>query len=109
MNCDAALKALISTHLAGFRLHGGGEREGKAAAVALAIVDEAYGADLPGRPRHEGWQSRAALILTRRSFKLRSHPGQWALPGSLRRINALFHNSRIEDIDASSLTRGIHC
>ena len=30
---------------------------------------------------HAEWQSRAALILTRRSSALRDHAGQWALPG----------------------------
>lgn len=30
---------------------------------------------------HERWQTRAALILTRRSSLLRDHAGQWALPG----------------------------
>jgi len=51
------------------------------AAVALTVADEAHGADLPGLPRFDTWQSRAALILTRRSSKLRNHPGQWAIPG----------------------------
>jgi 8-oxo-dGTP pyrophosphatase MutT (NUDIX family) len=50
------------------------------------VADEAFGADLPGLPRHATWQDRAALILTRRSSELRNHPGQWALPGG--RIDA---------------------
>ena len=52
-----------------------------AAAVAVAITDEGLGADLPGLPQHAKWSTQAALILTRRSAKLRSHAGQWALPG----------------------------
>lgn len=52
------------------------------AAVALALVDEGHGADLPGVPRSAaGWSDEAALILTRRASTLRNHAGQWALPG----------------------------
>ena len=56
------------------------------AAVALTITDVGPGACLPGISDTEGWSSEPALILTRRSQRLRSHPGQWALPGG--RIDA---------------------
>ena len=49
--------------------------------MALAVVEEAYGADLSRLPQHTTWQSTAALLLTRRSSRLKNHPGQWALPG----------------------------
>lgn len=79
--CDTALKARIMAHLADFeRLHDSAG-QGRASAVALAVTDGAYGADLSGLPVHQEWQGGAALILTRRSLRLRSHPGQWALPG----------------------------
>jgi 8-oxo-dGTP pyrophosphatase MutT (NUDIX family) len=52
-----------------------------AAAVAIAIIDEGHGADLPALPPHNTWSTQAALLLTRRSLHLRKHPGQWALPG----------------------------
>lgn len=51
------------------------------AAVAVAVTDEGLGADLPGLPQHAAWTDQAALILTRRASHLRSHAGQWALPG----------------------------
>ncbi len=51
------------------------------AAVAVAIVDEGHGADLPGFRRHTGWTTEAALLLTQRATQLRRHAGQWALPG----------------------------
>ncbi len=51
------------------------------AAVAIAIVDAGLGAGIDGLPVHEVWSRDAALMLTRRSAKLRNHPGQWAFPG----------------------------
>lgn len=51
------------------------------AAVALAIVEAGHGAALPGLPAHPHWDRAAALLLTRRASTLRSHAGQWALPG----------------------------
>ncbi|MEO7338912.1 MAG: CoA pyrophosphatase [Caldimonas sp.] len=51
------------------------------AAVAVAVIDEGFGADLDGMPTHATRSDRAALLLTRRSAALRSHAGQWALPG----------------------------
>lgn len=58
---------------------GGGDR--RRAAVAIAVLEEGAGADLPGLPRHDQWSRRAALLLTRRAGHLRQHAGQWALPG----------------------------
>lgn len=52
-----------------------------AAAVAVAIIDEGHGADLPGFAQHAVWSTQAALLLTRRAKHLRKHAGQWALPG----------------------------
>ena len=86
MDCDEALKQRIVDNLARFAIEERGDHRHHAAAVAIAVADEAYGADLSGLPTHTRWQSRAALILTRRSSTLRNHPGQWALPGG--RIDA---------------------
>src|SRR5690606_3256620 len=57
------------------------EGGGRAAAVAVAVVEERFGADLPGFARHDVPSAQAALLLTRRAGTLRSHAGQWALPG----------------------------
>jgi 8-oxo-dGTP pyrophosphatase MutT (NUDIX family) len=81
MRCDEALKKQIAQNLARFSVVRSGDTEKRRAAVAIAVADEGFGAELPGMPQHGIWQDRAALILTRRSSALRNHPGQWALPG----------------------------
>jgi len=81
MDCTDSLRATIARHLAGFSVNRADDTGVRAAAVAVAVTDECFGADLEGMPRHAERRPGAALILTRRSSKLRSHPGQWALPG----------------------------
>jgi 8-oxo-dGTP pyrophosphatase MutT (NUDIX family) len=56
-------------------------RELRRAAVALAVTDAGHGSGLPAMSVHADWSRAAALIVTRRSGSLRSHGGQWALPG----------------------------
>lgn len=51
------------------------------AAVAVVVLEEGAGADLPGIAVPAGWSGEAALLLTRRALGLRQHAGQWALPG----------------------------
>ena len=87
MNCDDALRARIARNLALHAIHDAEHLRGaeaatlRRAAVAVVVIDEAYGADLEGLPRHDVWSERAALLLTRRSERLSNHAGQWALPG----------------------------
>ncbi len=86
---NGQLKALIESRLAQFRrLPGGAPADAslRHAAVCIAIIDEGHGSDLPLLPVHPYWSDQAALLLTRRSSQLRSHAGQWALPGG--RIDA---------------------
>jgi 8-oxo-dGTP pyrophosphatase MutT (NUDIX family) len=87
---DETLRARIQENLRGFDVQSAltqpHPEQPHAAAVALAIIDEGHGADLPGFPRHAAWSTQAALLLTRRSTHLRRHAGQWALPGG--RIDA---------------------
>jgi len=80
------LLSLLQARLRGFdtrRLDTAGRRH---AAVVLAVIDEGTGADLPGLPAPAAWSEAPALLLTRRAEGLRSHAGQWALPGG--RIDA---------------------
>lgn len=81
MLCDDELRKRIREHLNAFEPLVADAEQGLRAAVAVTVTDAAYGADLPGLPRHDVWSAQAALILTRRSASLRRHPGQWAFPG----------------------------
>ena len=81
MQCDDGLQQLLVKNLKNFKRtsrSGEGHRE---AAVALVVVDAGFGADLGGLPVHAEWHTHASLVLTRRSSRMRNHPGQWALPG----------------------------
>ena len=86
MQRDDTLHAKIRDSLQAFAVQAITHDARHAAAVAVAITDEGLGASLPGLAQHPEWRTTAALILTRRANHLRSHPGQWALPGG--RIDA---------------------
>ena len=86
--CNDVLRASVAARVAAFDARSDVAEEAVSdnvsegqAAVALTIVDEGHGADVPGLPSFQSWQPRAALILTRRALTLRRHAGQWALPG----------------------------
>jgi 8-oxo-dGTP pyrophosphatase MutT (NUDIX family) len=81
MLCDDELCERIRANLAAFAPRLATTGNARRAAVAVTVCDTGHGADLPGLPQHRTWCRDAALLLTRRSAMLRSHPGQWALPG----------------------------
>jgi len=81
MKCDDVLRARIADNLATFEVVVANADEAHRAAVAITVTDVGYGPDLPGLTDHDERQETAALLLTRRSAKLRNHPGQWAFPG----------------------------
>ena len=81
MQCDDELRRRIAGNLAGFDVIENKVDDAHHAAVALTVTEIGWGADLPGMQTFDVWQREAGLILTRRSAKLRDHPGQWALPG----------------------------
>jgi 8-oxo-dGTP pyrophosphatase MutT (NUDIX family) len=64
---DDVLRARVRSNLAAFERRPASAEGLQAAAVAIVLV-----------PGEEG---RAAFLLTRRAPRLRSHGGQWALPG----------------------------
>lgn len=86
MQCDAHLLERIRSLLQAHERLTLGHSGLRAAAVAVAVTEAGHGADLPDMPRHANWNPDAALVLTRRSSRLRNHAGQWALPGG--RIDA---------------------
>jgi len=85
MQRDQQLRILIQDKLRAFAVQAATADQHPArhhaAAVAVAIIDEGHGAELPGFARHATWSTQASLLLTRRSGQLRRHAGQWALPG----------------------------
>lgn len=64
---DDALRARLRSNLAAFERRAAAVEGLHAAAVAIVLVPDETG--------------RAAFLLTRRAPRLRSHGGQWALPG----------------------------
>ncbi len=81
LTCNEGLHERIRANLQGFEVRSLARKGLKQAAVALTVVDVAdergvYGIRIDDFPRDDG-----ALILTRRSLKLKNHAGQWALPG----------------------------
>lgn len=76
-----ALRAQWHQRLAVFALRSLPVLGRRRAAVAVPVTEAGFGADLPGLPVHARWSDAPALLLTRRAASLRSHAGQWALPG----------------------------
>jgi 8-oxo-dGTP pyrophosphatase MutT (NUDIX family) len=64
---DAALRERVAANLAAFAREARDDAALVRAAVAATLVGDAEG--------------RACFLITRRSSRLRDHPGQWALPG----------------------------
>jgi mutator protein MutT len=81
LQADPGLLRQVERNLRGFAVRAAGAGTLRAAAVAVAIVQEGRGADLPGIAVPDGWSTRASLLLTRRAEGLGDHSGQWALPG----------------------------
>ena len=86
--CSAELRHTLSHRLTEFTpLAGGnglsdpGASQLRSAAVVIGVTELGHGAETGGLPSFDEWQNDAAVLLTRRSAKLRNHPGQWAFPG----------------------------
>ena len=81
MHHGPELRQLLTRHLAGFDPQSLPADGRKRAAVVLGVTQEGHGAGVAGLPHHTEWSTAPALLLTRRASGLRSHAGQWALPG----------------------------
>lgn len=78
---DDSLRALLQQRLRRWPVQPHPTTDHRHAAVAIAVLEEGTGADLPDLPKPAQWSRDAALLLTRRAGHLRQHAGQWALPG----------------------------
>jgi mutator protein MutT len=79
--CDEQLRTLLRSRLDGFEVQSAAAEGLRRAAVAVLVCEAGHGPDLPSLPQHAHWNPAPALMLTRRAAGLRSHAGQWALPG----------------------------
>ncbi len=79
--CDPHLFDQISQNLDGFQVESHVEQAVKKAAVAITVVDVSNDPGVYGITGNEDRTDHAALILTRRDSRLKSHAGQWAFPG----------------------------
>lgn len=81
---DAAITltpALVRERLARFAVRAIDPSDRRRAAVAVAVTEAGFGAEVPGTPVHTQWSDEPALLLTRRAEHLSAHAGQWAMPG----------------------------
>ncbi len=81
MLLDESLRDQVRDRLAAFAVRRIPLGTHRPAAVALTLIEEGVGADLPGIPAPAQWSRNAAVLLTRRAAAMSSHGGQWALPG----------------------------
>lgn len=81
MQFDSTLRSRIANNLRSFEVRPAASASHRAAAVAIAVTEEGWGADVAGISKPATWSTAAALILTRRAASLGRHAGQWALPG----------------------------
>ena len=78
----AGLRERLASRLASFPARAQSPAPGQRhAAVCLAVSELGHGGGVPGLRAFDDWQAAPALLLTRRAAGLRSHAGQWALPG----------------------------
>lgn len=79
LQCDKDLFRRIQENLNGFTVHSAVENGLMRAAVAITVVNVGHGSELLDTTGMD--DSHAALVLTRRSSRLKNHAGQWAFPG----------------------------
>ncbi len=83
MLLDEGLRERVANNLRALPVQRAPHGPHRAAAVAVALIEEGTGADVEGIAQPEGWSGEAAFLLTRRALGLSLHAGQWALPGGL--------------------------
>jgi len=81
LKCDETLRRHIKRNLENFEIRPHELQGTKRAAVAVTVVEVFSDPERRDLPLQHSRDSTAALILTQRAFKLKSHAGQWAFPG----------------------------
>jgi 8-oxo-dGTP pyrophosphatase MutT (NUDIX family) len=74
------------------------KERGRRAAVAITIVAVSHDSYVYGMPEHGHEDENAALILTRRTAKLKQHAGQWAFPGGSLDKNESPENAALREL-----------
>lgn len=79
LQCNEDLRQHIRQNLQKFSTHNNYHQGLRRAAVAITVVEVGRGHNMYDLESSE--PSHAALVLTRRSARLKNHAGQWAFPG----------------------------
>jgi 8-oxo-dGTP pyrophosphatase MutT (NUDIX family) len=88
----------IQSNLGGFDSQRHNVQGTRQAAVAVTLVEVAYGSGIKGMSAHANWNRAAALILTRRKVGLKDHSGQWALPGGRREPSETLEQTALREL-----------
>ena len=97
--CDRILRQRIRSNLKRFAVQSHDRTRARQAAVALTIVDAGHGAGIYGLPAFAKPQEEAALVLTRRSSRLKNHAGQWALPGGRKEAGEKPEDTALRELE----------
>ena len=98
LQCDANLRDQIHERLSNFDVQLAEDNSLREAGVAVLITDVGMGPDLPGIENPTAWSNEACLLLTRRSEKLRNHPGQWSFPGGRRDAGETLEETALREL-----------
>ncbi len=89
----------IQSNLAGFEFQRNNAPGTQRAAVAVTLVEVAYGSGINGMTAHKNWNRAAALILTRRNAGLKNHSGQWAFPGGRQEHGESLEHTALRELN----------
>jgi len=99
MLLDQSLFQKIRSNLDGFKSQQHNAQGTRRAAVAVTLVEVAFGPGLSGLSEYENWNHAAALILTRRNAGLKNHSGQWALPGGRQESGENLEDTALRELN----------
>ncbi len=111
LQCNDELRHAITANLHHFPFQSEELCDGKrAAAVAITIVHVAHKPDVYEIPFAAGGEDHAAVLLTRRSVKLKKHAGQWALPGGRMDKGETPEETAVRELEEEvGLKLGVEC